>query len=93
MDDSVKFLKRWKPPIVWETSIAATAHMVRYVKELVQYGHLMSGKLGMAPHTRNLSDQDMRHLAAYYAYLPRTTPPANLVEQLKTPRICKSAGR
>jgi cytochrome c553 len=41
----------------------------------------------MAPHARNLSDQDMRDLAAYYAYLPRMRPPASLIEQLKAPRI------
>lgn len=29
----------------------------------------------MAPHAANLSDQDMRDLAVYYAYLPRMTPP------------------
>lgn len=41
----------------------------------------------MAPHALNLSDQDMRDLAAYYAYLPRETPPPSLVEQLRAPRI------
>lgn len=50
-----------------------------------QSGH--RGSEIMAPHTRNLSDQDMRDLAAYYAYLPRLVPPPNLVEQLKAPRI------
>jgi len=41
----------------------------------------------MAPLAQNLSDQDMRDLAAYYAYLPRMTPPPTLVEQLKAPKI------
>jgi cytochrome c553 len=41
----------------------------------------------MAPHAKNLSDQDMRDLAAYYAYLPRVTPPPTLLEQLQAPRL------
>jgi cytochrome c553 len=41
----------------------------------------------MAPHARNLSDQEMRELAAYYAYLPRVTPPPSLTDQLKAPAI------
>lgn len=41
----------------------------------------------MAPHVRNLSDQDMRDLAAFYADLPRLKPPPTLVEQLKSPSI------
>lgn len=41
----------------------------------------------MAPHVRGLNDQDMRDLAAYYAYLPRETPPPSLVEQLRAPAI------
>lgn len=51
----------------------------------LQSGHRKSEI--MAPHARNLSDQDMRDLAAYYASLPRLTPPANLVEQLRAPRL------
>jgi cytochrome c553 len=51
----------------------------------LQSGHRRSEI--MAPHTRNLSDQDMRDLAAYYAYLPRTTPPPTLLEQLRAPRL------
>lgn len=34
----------------------------------------------MAPLAQNLSDQDMRDLAAYYAYLPRESPPEVAVE-------------
>lgn len=41
----------------------------------------------MAPHALNLSDEDMRELAAYYAYLPRVTPPPSLTEQIKAPAI------
>lgn len=41
----------------------------------------------MAPHVRNIGDQDMRDLAVYYAYLPRMTPPATLSQQLKAPAI------
>ncbi|TFW08981.1 cytochrome c4 [Oxalobacteraceae bacterium OM1] len=55
-----------------------------------QLRDLQSGHRGseiMAPHARNLSDQDMRDLATYYAYLPRQTPPPTLVEQLKAPRL------
>jgi cytochrome c553 len=51
----------------------------------LQSGHRKSEI--MAPHARNLSDQDMRDLAAYYAYLPRTTPPPTLAQQLEAPRI------
>lgn len=51
----------------------------------LQSGHRQSEI--MAPHARNLSDQEMRDIAAYYASLPRQTPPANLVEQLRAPRI------
>lgn len=51
----------------------------------LQSGHRASAI--MAPHAQNLSDQEMRDLAAYYASLPRVTPPANLVEQLKAPGI------
>jgi cytochrome c553 len=49
----------------------------------LQSGHRTS--VIMAPHVQNLSDQDMRDLAAYYAYLPRVTPPPTLVEQLHAP--------
>jgi cytochrome c553 len=41
----------------------------------------------MAPHVRDLSDQDMRDLSAYYAYLPRVAPPPDLAEQMKAPAI------
>ncbi|KIF81557.1 c-type cytochrome [Noviherbaspirillum autotrophicum] len=50
-----------------------------------QSGHRISEI--MAPHVRNLSDQDMRDLAAYYADLPRLAPPPTLVEQLRAPVI------
>jgi cytochrome c553 len=50
-----------------------------------QSGH--RGSEIMAPHARNLSDQEMRDLAAYYANLPRLTPPLSLIEQLSAPRI------
>lgn len=51
----------------------------------LQAGHRQSEI--MAPHARNLNDQEMRDLAAYYANLPRQTPPPTLIEQLKAPRI------
>jgi cytochrome c553 len=51
----------------------------------LQSGHRESAI--MAPHARNLSDQDMRDLAAYYAYLPRLRPPPGLLEQLRAPRL------
>jgi cytochrome c553 len=51
----------------------------------LQSGHRQSAI--MAPHAKNLSDQDMRDLAAYYAYLPRVTPPPTLLEQLQAPRL------
>lgn len=51
----------------------------------LQSGHRQSEI--MAPHVRNLSDQDMRDLAAYYAYLPRQTPPPNLVALLQAPKL------
>ena len=41
----------------------------------------------MAPHARDLSDQDMRDLAAYYSSLSRISPPPSLVEQLRAPGI------
>jgi cytochrome c553 len=41
----------------------------------------------MAPLVRDLSDRDMRDLAAYYAFLPRVTRPNTLEEQLKAPTI------
>jgi cytochrome c553 len=56
-------------------------------KQLRDFQSHHRGSSIMAPHTENLGDQDMRDLAAYYAYLPRMTPPPNLVEQLKAPRI------
>jgi len=56
-------------------------------KQLRDFQSRHRGSEIMAPHTRNLSDQDMRDLAAYYAYLPRTTPPPKLLEQLRAPRI------
>lgn len=43
----------------------------------------------MEPQAHGLSDQDMRDLAAYFAYLPRTSPPPVLVEQLKAPLIAQ----
>jgi cytochrome c553 len=58
-----------------------------------QLRDLQSGKRKseiMAPHARNLSDQDMRDLAAYYAYLPRTSPPPSLTEQLQAPAIVQT---
>jgi cytochrome c553 len=51
----------------------------------LQSGHRESAIMG--PHARSLSDQDMRDLAAYYAYLPRLTPPPSLLEQMRSPRI------
>jgi len=51
----------------------------------LQSGHRQSAI--MAPHAKNLSDQDMRDLAAYYAYLPRVTPSPTLLEQLQAPRL------
>lgn len=56
-------------------------------KQLRDFQSKHRGSEIMAPHTRNLSDQDMRDLAAYYASLPRATPPPTLVEQLKAPSI------
>jgi cytochrome c553 len=41
----------------------------------------------MAAFVAGLSDRDMRDLAAYFASLPRPTPPPTLVEQLKSPAI------
>lgn len=41
----------------------------------------------MAPLVRDLTDREMRDLAAYYAYLPRLAQPPTLVEQLKAPAI------
>jgi cytochrome c553 len=41
----------------------------------------------MAPHVRDLRDQDMRDLAAYYASLQRVTAPNTLGQQLKAPAI------
>ncbi|RZI44722.1 c-type cytochrome [Herbaspirillum sp. HC18] len=51
----------------------------------LQSGHRKSEI--MAPHARNLTDQEMRDLAAYYSELPRQKPPPSLIEQLKAPRI------
>jgi cytochrome c553 len=56
-------------------------------KQLRDFQSRRRGSEIMAPHARNLSDQDMRDLAAYYAYLPRMRPPASLIEQLQAPRI------
>ena len=56
-------------------------------KQLRDFQSRHRGSEIMAPHTRNLSDQDMRELAAYYAYLPRVTPPPSLADQLKAPAI------
>jgi cytochrome c553 len=56
-------------------------------KQLRDFQSRHRGSEIMAPHARNLSDRDMRELAAYYASLPRTTPPPGLLEQLKAPRI------
>ena len=56
-------------------------------KQLRDFQSRHRGSEIMAPHTRNLSDQNMRELAAYYAYLPRVTPPLSLTEQLKAPAI------
>ncbi|SNS93264.1 Cytochrome c553 [Noviherbaspirillum humi] len=47
----------------------------RIHKQLSDFQARHRGSEIMAPHTRSLSDQDMRDLLAYYAYLPRTTPP------------------
>ncbi|WP_325170161.1 c-type cytochrome [Noviherbaspirillum pedocola] len=51
----------------------------------LQLGHRKSAIMGL--HARNLSDQDMRGLAAYYSYLLRETPPSSLLGQRKAPRI------
>ncbi len=56
-------------------------------KQLRDFQSRHRGSEIMAPHARNLSDQDMRELAAYYAYLPRVRPPPSLTEQLKAPAI------
>lgn len=50
-----------------------------------QTGHRKSEIMG--PHVRDLSDQDMRDLSVYYAYLPRVTQHNTLGEQLKAPTI------
>jgi cytochrome c553 len=67
-------------------SLAGQAPEVIY-KQLRDYqsGHRVSQI--MAPHARNLSDQDMRDLGAYYASLPRVTAPPSLAEQLRAPTI------
>jgi len=44
----------------------------------------------MAPLVQNLSDQDMRDLAAYYAYLPRESPPEGEVAAVEVPAIVRS---
>lgn len=41
----------------------------------------------MAPHVRDLNDQDMHDLAAYYASLHREKPPPSTLEQLRAPPI------
>jgi cytochrome c553 len=51
----------------------------------LQSGH--RGSAIMAPHASNLDDLQMRDIAAYYASLPRATPPLTLVQQLKAPAI------
>jgi cytochrome c553 len=56
-------------------------------KQLRDFQARHRGSEIMAPHARNLSDRDMRELAAYYASLPRITPPPGLLEQLNAPRI------
>lgn len=67
-------------------SLAGQAPEVIY-KQLRDYqsGHRTSTI--MAPHVRNLSDQEMRDLGAYYASLPRVTAPPSLAEQLRAPAI------
>ncbi|WP_334186703.1 c-type cytochrome [Noviherbaspirillum sp.] len=56
-------------------------------KQLRDYksGHRESAV--MAPLVRDLSDQDMRDLASYYAYLPKLTQHNTLGDQLKAPAI------
>lgn len=56
-------------------------------KQLRDFQSRHRGSEIMAPHVRNLRDQDMRDLAVYYAYLPRTTPRPTLGDQLKAPTI------
>ena len=56
-------------------------------KQLRDFQSRHRGSEIMAPHVRNLSDQDMRDLDAYYASLPLTTPPPTLTEQLKAPSL------
>lgn len=67
-------------------SLAGQGPEVIY-KQLRDYqsGHRVSEI--MAPHVRNLSDQDMRDLGAYYASLPRVTAPPSVAEQLRAPAI------
>ncbi|WP_132258460.1 c-type cytochrome [Paucimonas lemoignei] len=67
-------------------SLAGQGPEVIY-KQLRDYqsGHRVSQI--MAPHARNLSDQDMRDLGAYYASLPRVTAPPSVAEQLRAPAI------
>lgn len=67
-------------------SLAGQAPEVIY-KQLRDYqsGHRISQI--MSPHVRNLSDQDMRDLGAYYASLPRVTAPPSVAEQLRAPAI------
>ncbi len=49
-------------------------------KELVDFQTGARVNAVMSPMARNLSDQDMRDLAAYYAYLPRPAPAQGTAE-------------
>jgi cytochrome c553 len=56
-------------------------------KQMRDFQSRNRGSEFMVVHVRNLSDQDMRDLAVYYATLPRTTAPPSLAEQLRAPAI------
>jgi cytochrome c553 len=71
-----------------DTPNLAGQYAVAIYKELVDFKTGARTSAVMAPLVADLGDQDMRDLAAYYAYLPRTLGPPPVAET--APRIVSS---